>query len=181
MYQAASNDITTLSRIAGPVCSTRLAMRPAKSFWKNVQLWRTTCQWFCQRIMFERPGFTIWLISTMWQSSTPGRSRSSTTAMPMSCGQASWISAWGVWVETRPTMRPMKAGMVTSRMRSEAAEQEQADDEPQFLAEVVAVERRQAVHGRRLGLSGGGVEQGFGAAEHEVTDLGSSGRRCCRL
>ncbi len=63
----------------------------------------------------------------------------------------------------------------------EAAEQEQADDEPQFLAEVVAVERRQAVHGRRLGLSGGGVEQGFGAAEHEVTDLGSSGRRCCRL
>ena len=41
---------------AGPVCMTRLAMRPAKSFWKKVQLWRTTCQWLCQRIRLVRPG-----------------------------------------------------------------------------------------------------------------------------
>ncbi len=44
MYQTALTELTTLSRNAGPVCSTRLARRPAKSFWKNIQLWRTTCQ-----------------------------------------------------------------------------------------------------------------------------------------
>ncbi len=44
MYQTAVRSATRLSRIAGPVCITRLAMRPAKSFWKKVQLWRTTCQ-----------------------------------------------------------------------------------------------------------------------------------------
>ena len=50
MYQAASNAITTLSRSDGPVCITRFAMRPAKSFWKNPHDCRTTCQWFCQRM-----------------------------------------------------------------------------------------------------------------------------------
>ena len=35
MYQTAVISATTLSRIAGPVCITRVAMRPAKSFWKN--------------------------------------------------------------------------------------------------------------------------------------------------
>ena len=56
MYQTAVSSATRLSRIDGPVCITRLAMRPAKSFWKNAQLWRTTCQWFCQRIMFDDVG-----------------------------------------------------------------------------------------------------------------------------
>ena len=49
-YQTAVTDATRLSRTAGPVCITRLEMRPAKSFWKNAQLCRTTCQWLCQRI-----------------------------------------------------------------------------------------------------------------------------------
>ena len=40
------------------VCITRLAMRPAKSFWKNGQLCRTTCQWLCQRIRLVTPGTT---------------------------------------------------------------------------------------------------------------------------
>ena len=44
MYQTAVSSATSVSRIAGPVCMTRLAMRPAKSFWKNAQLWRTTYQ-----------------------------------------------------------------------------------------------------------------------------------------
>ena len=35
---------------------TRFAMRPAKSFWKNGQLWRTTCQWLCQRMRLVAPG-----------------------------------------------------------------------------------------------------------------------------
>ena len=100
-------------------------MRPAKSFWKNVQLCRTTCQWFCQRIMFERPGLTIWLISTMWQSSTPGRSSSSTTAMPMSCGQASWSSACGRVVGDQADDAADEGGDGHVEDAEQAAEQEQ--------------------------------------------------------
>ena len=52
-----------VSRIAGPVCITRLAMRPAKSFWKNAQDCRTTCQWFCQRMRFDTLAAIAWLAS----------------------------------------------------------------------------------------------------------------------
>jgi hypothetical protein len=38
MYQTAVIMETRLCAIAGPVCITLLAMRPAKSFWKNAQL-----------------------------------------------------------------------------------------------------------------------------------------------
>jgi hypothetical protein len=58
MYQTALTTCTTLSRRAGPACITRLAMRPAKSFWKNGQLWRTTCQWLCQRMRLVAPGMS---------------------------------------------------------------------------------------------------------------------------
>jgi hypothetical protein len=61
MYQTARMLETTHSRTALPVCMTRLAMRPAKSFWKNGQLWRTTCQWLCQRIRLVTPGTTALL------------------------------------------------------------------------------------------------------------------------
>ena len=114
MYQAASKVITRLSRSAGPVCSTRLAIRPAKSFWKNVQLCRTTCQWFCQRIMLARPGLTTWLIMRFCQNSAAGRASSSTAAIAANCGQASCHSAPGAWVETSATTRPMKAGIEAS-------------------------------------------------------------------
>ena len=56
MYQTPVISATSVSRIAGPVCITRLAMRPAKSFWKNAQDWRTTYQWFCQRMRFDDVG-----------------------------------------------------------------------------------------------------------------------------
>ena len=36
-------------------------MRPAKSFWKNAQDWRTTCQWFCQRMRFDTLAAIAWL------------------------------------------------------------------------------------------------------------------------
>ncbi len=62
MYQTALVAETTLSRSDGPVCITRLAIRPAKSFWKNVQLWRTTCQWFCQRMRLLSPGAIAWFV-----------------------------------------------------------------------------------------------------------------------
>ena len=61
MYQTLVISATRVSRIAGPVCITRLAMRPAKSFWKNAQDWRTTCQWFCQRMRFDTLAAIAWL------------------------------------------------------------------------------------------------------------------------
>ncbi len=63
MYQTAVNDETRLSRTAGPVCITRFEMRPAKSFWKNAQLCRTTCQWLCQRIRLENGPASAWLVT----------------------------------------------------------------------------------------------------------------------
>ena len=56
MYQTARMLDIALSRSELAVCMTRFAMRPAKSFWKNGQLWRTTCQWLCQRIRLVAPG-----------------------------------------------------------------------------------------------------------------------------
>ncbi len=105
MYQTASVAITTLSRSAGPVCITRLAIRPAKSFWKNVQLCRTTCQWFCQRIMLDKPGAIAWLVTRMLrqQRSRPRRI-SSTAAIPSSCRPCSRNSVAGVLRgDTMPT------------------------------------------------------------------------------
>ena len=67
MYQTPVISATTVSRIAGPVCITRLAMRPAKSFWKNAQDWRTTCQWFCQRMRFDTLAEIAWLVSRFWR------------------------------------------------------------------------------------------------------------------
>src|SRR5213592_911345 len=68
MYQTARMLAITLSRNALAVCMTRLAMRPAKSFWKNGQFCRTTCQWLCQRIMLVTPG-----ISAFWRINMSAR------------------------------------------------------------------------------------------------------------
>jgi hypothetical protein len=72
MYQTARMQLTTLSRSALLVCITRLAMRPAKSFWKKGQLWRTTCQWLCQRIRLVTPGSTALLRTRLSASSISG-------------------------------------------------------------------------------------------------------------
>ena len=104
---------TTLSRSAGPVCITRLAMRPAKSFWKNVQLCRTTCQWLCQRIRLVRPGAMAWLVIRLCNNSAAGDRTSMHRAMPSNrpvLGQ----QRSGAWLETSDTTRPMKTGMVAS-------------------------------------------------------------------
>ena len=74
MYQTPVISATTVSRIAGPVCITRLAMRPAKSFWKNAQDWRTTCQWFCQRMRFDTLAAIAWLESRFCAVIASGRS-----------------------------------------------------------------------------------------------------------
>ncbi len=57
------------------VCITRLAMRPAKSFWKNGQLCRTTCQWLCQRIRLVTPGITALLRTIDCRRGAPAAAR----------------------------------------------------------------------------------------------------------
>ena len=114
MYQTALVPATTLSRSAGPVCMIRLAMRPAKSFWKKVQLWRTTYQWLCQRIRLVRLAAMAWLVISACSSRAMGRRISSTATMPSSCGPASRSSVPGAWLEISVTTRPMKTGMVVS-------------------------------------------------------------------
>ena len=66
MNQTAVSSETRLSRIAGPVCITRVAMRPAKSFWKKAHDWRATCQWFCQRIRLATLAAMAWFITSCW-------------------------------------------------------------------------------------------------------------------
>ena len=84
MYQTPVISATMVSRIAGPVCITRLAMRPAKSFWKNAQDCRTTCQWFCQRMRFDTLAAIAWLASRFCAAIAAGRTNSSSSAMPIS-------------------------------------------------------------------------------------------------
>ena len=114
MYQTARMLETTHSRTALPVCMTRLAMRPAKSFWKNGQLCRTTCQWLCQRIRLVTPGTTALLRTRLSASSASGRPMTTRSAMPMSAGSACWNAARRSGVCMRATRRPMKTGIEVS-------------------------------------------------------------------
>src|SRR6516225_9320084 len=81
MYQTLVSSATRVSRIAGPVCITRLAMRPAKSFWKNAQDWRTTYQWFCHRMRLETLAEIAWFAIRFCAVSAIGRATSSTSAI----------------------------------------------------------------------------------------------------
>ncbi len=113
-YHTALVACTTLSRRLGPVCITRLAMRPAKSFWKNVQLCRTTCQWLCQRTRLVIPGAIAWLVTRNCTRSAVGRRSSTTAAMPSNCPPDSCSSACGLCVATSEATRPMNTGIVVS-------------------------------------------------------------------
>jgi hypothetical protein len=114
MYQTARMLDTTHSRTALLVCMTRLAMRPAKSFWKKGRLWRTTCQWLCQRIRLVTPGTTALLRTRLSISSASGRPISTSSAMPMSMGRASASAAARSCASISRTMRPMKTGISVS-------------------------------------------------------------------
>ena len=114
MYQIPIIDRTTLSRSAGPVCMTRAAMRPAKSFWKNVQPCRTTCQWFCQRTRLVSPGTSTWLVTSACARCASGRSTISSSAMPASWRPASRQIVSGRCEETSVTIRPMNTGIAAS-------------------------------------------------------------------
>ncbi len=112
MYQTPVISATRLSRTAGPVCITRLAMRPAKSFWKNAQDCRATWKWFCQRIMLATLTAIAWLLTRFCAICASGRSSSSTKAMPSSIGQFS-VQRRSGWLDvTSVTMWPMNTGIV---------------------------------------------------------------------
>ena len=114
MYQTARMLETTHSRTALLVCMTRLAMRPAKSFWKNGQLCRTTCQWLCQRIRLVTPGTTALLRTRLSSSSASGRPISTSSAMPTSIGSSSASAAARSAFSISRTRRPMNSGIRVS-------------------------------------------------------------------
>jgi len=103
-----------LSRKDGPVWMTRLAMRPAKSFWKNAQDCRTTCQWLCQRTRLVMPAAMAWLVMRFCENRLSGRISNKNPAMAASCGHESWKKFSGVWELTSPATRPIMAGMRAS-------------------------------------------------------------------
>jgi len=107
---------TRLSRIAGPVCMTRVAMRPAKSFWKKAQDCRATCQWFCQRIRFETLAAMAWFMTRCCDVNTSGRITTSTSAIPASIIQCSANKVAGSDFDTKVTTRPMNTGIRMSSM-----------------------------------------------------------------
>ncbi len=114
MPQMAVMPATALCRTAGPVSMTRDAIRPAKSFWKKGQLWRTTCRWLCQRTILVTlttiPAFEI----RFWVAMAAGRANSTTSAMVASRVplRARNVSR-GVVVMAR-TSRPMNQGTEAS-------------------------------------------------------------------
>ncbi len=93
---------------------TRAAIRPAKSFWKNVQPCRTTCQWLCQRTMLVRPGTSIWLATMACAKCAAGRARRNSAAISSSCVPASCQIVSGACDDTSDTMRPMQTGIAAS-------------------------------------------------------------------
>ena len=104
----------TLSRSDCAVCMTRLAMRPAKSFWKNGQLCRSTCQWLCQRTMLVTPGISaLWRIA-MSAICSSGRTISTTSIIADSTGAFAASAAARSGAAISATSWPMKTGMLIS-------------------------------------------------------------------
>ena len=99
-----------LWRTAGPVSITRAAMRPAKSFWKNGQLCRTTCKWLCQRTRLVMPATMPALLIMLWQAIASGRPTSRTATMAASRPAWSPSTCGPVAVVIRRMRRPMNQG-----------------------------------------------------------------------
>jgi hypothetical protein len=114
MYQTPVMSATRLSRIAGPVCITLLAMRPAKSFWKNTHDWRATCQWLCQRTRFWTFAEIAWLATIFCAVIASGRATMTSSAMPSSRCQDCANSRSGALAVTKVTRRPMNTGIIES-------------------------------------------------------------------
>jgi hypothetical protein len=114
MYQTARMLDIALSRSELAVCMTRFAIRPAKSFWKNGQLWRTTCQWLCQRIRLVAPGTSaLCRIATSLKIAS-GRTTSTRAIIATSIGVSAASAAARSVVSISATSRPMKSGITVS-------------------------------------------------------------------
>ena len=163
MYQIARMLETTHSRNALLVCITRLAMRPAKSFWKNGQLCRTTCQWLCQRIRLVTPGTTALLRTRLSASIASGRPISTIAAIASSVGVAARKASARSAACISVTSLPMKTGISVSISATAEAGREHRGVEAAGLADEVPVERDQAGRwcgARRLGRADAGFEEG---------------------
>ena len=166
MYQTAVSSATRLSRIAGPVCITRLAMRPAKSFWKNAQLWRTTCQWLCQRIRFDTLAAIAWLAMMFCAVSASGRRTSSTRPIPARIGQNVANRVFGPARRDQGDDAAHEDRDQRIEQREREAGREQPGEQAFGLARIVPIERDQP--GRRLGMRGRGGrrQQPFEQGKH---------------
>ncbi len=154
MYQTARIDDTTDSRSALLVCITRFAMRPAKSFWKNGQLCRTTCQWLCQRMRLVTPGTTALLRTRLSASSVSGRNTSTSAAMPISMGVAAWKAAARSLASISVTSLPMNTGISVSTSATPSPVTNIAREEPPRLPDEVPVEREESGGRGRRGQRG---------------------------
>ena len=114
MYQTARMLDITLSRRELAVCITRLAMRPAKSFWKNARPWRSTCQWLCQRIRLVAPGISAFWRIAMSTRITSGRTMSTSATMPSSIGACCARAAWRSAASISDTSLPRNTGITVS-------------------------------------------------------------------
>ena len=156
---------TTDSRSALLVCITRLAMRPAKSFWKKGQLWRTTCQWLCQRMRLVTPGTTALLRTRLSASSVSGRPIRMIAAMPISIGSAAWKAAARSAASMSVTSLPMNTGIAVSISATHKPGGEHGRVQAARLADEVPVERDEAA-GRRRPRQCRRPDAGFEECEH---------------
>ena len=116
MPQTAVMLAIALWRTAGPVSITRAAIRPAKSFWKNGQLWRTTCRWLCQRTRLVTLATSPALVISVWLAMASGRPASSTAAMAIRSRRWSARNVAGVPLVMARTRWPMNQGTEASSM-----------------------------------------------------------------
>ena len=143
-------------------------MRPAKSFWKNAQDWRTTCQWFCQRMRFDDVGGDRLVGDQVLRGHAPAAARpAAPRAMPSEHAARLSRTASSGWCRViSVTMRPMNTGMVESSSATTKPATNSADEQALRLAGEVPVEGDEA--GRRLGLLRqiGRLQQPFEQRKH---------------
>src|SRR5262245_40840702 len=150
MYQTLVSSATSVSRIAGPVCITRFAIRPAKSFWKNAQDWRIRYQWFCHLIRFDTLAEIAWLAIRFCAVSASGRAISSTNAMPRRCGQNFANSSWGLARSDQGNDPSHEHGNRRVEQRHHQPGGEQCSEQALRLAGEVPEERDKTGRGHRL-------------------------------
>ena len=129
-YQTASIVRLTTVSIASPACMILLPMRPAKSFWKKVQLCRITCQWLCQRTRSTRLGTIAWLRTSVSidEDQRPEQHDGEHQQQGPPCVLRR--SAPGGVVASMPTIKPTKIGIIASATEPMATRTKRAANAP---------------------------------------------------